>query len=144
MLAQGHDLLNLIPQRPPMVMIDKLISCDERSTSSSFNIDNKNIFIENGRFTASGLIENMAQTAAARTGWLALQAATGADFIAPTGVIGAIKNLEIYHLPLIGSELETRVDVIFEVGNATIISGRINVNDRLIAKCEMKIFLQNN
>lgn len=144
MLAQGSQLLELIPQRPPMVMLSSLVSCNENITNTRLLLEADNIFLENGYFTEPGITENMAQSAAARTGWLAKKAAKDASFIAPVGVIGAIKNLQIFTFPTLGSLLETRIEVLFEFGEATIIKGTVNCAGKTVAECEMKIFLRND
>ena len=64
------DILTLLPQRPPFIMIDKLLSCDKIITKTRFLVRKDNIFIEQGRLTSSGLIENIAQTCAARMGYI--------------------------------------------------------------------------
>lgn len=144
MLAQGPQILELIPQRPPMLMLSSLAACSENITDTQLLLEADNIFLENGYFTEPGIIENIAQTAAARTGWLAKKAATDATFKAPLGVIGAIKNLQIFTLPIAGSLLETRIEVLYEFGEATIIKGCVNCAGNPVAECEMKIFLRND
>jgi hypothetical protein len=64
----GENSLALIPQKPPFVMIDALLFSDEKRTVSSFKIPEKNIFVKEGLFLEPGLVENIAQTAAARAG----------------------------------------------------------------------------
>ena len=70
MLVSEENILELIPQRPPMVMIDRLMSCDEKQVVTELLIRPDNIFIDHKGFTSPGLMENIAQTAAARTGYL--------------------------------------------------------------------------
>ncbi|HMJ46203.1 MAG TPA: hypothetical protein VK498_02685, partial [Ferruginibacter sp.] len=65
----GDAILSYIPQRPPFVMVDKILSSGESSTRTSFIIHEKNIFVENGKFREPGLVENIAQTAAAGAGY---------------------------------------------------------------------------
>ena len=72
MLVQGNDIFNLIPQRPPMVMVDKLFECNDQKALTGFEIVADNILVRNGQFSESGLIENIAQSAALMTGWLAI------------------------------------------------------------------------
>ncbi len=72
MLAEGKKILDLIPQRPPMVMVDKLIECDNYKTITSLTIREDNILSQKGYFTEAGLVENIAQSAALRIGWLAV------------------------------------------------------------------------
>ena len=57
-----------IPQKPPMVMVDRLVSIEGKTTITAFRISPDNIFVEKGLFREPGLIENMAQTAAAGVG----------------------------------------------------------------------------
>src|SRR5665213_1540943 len=67
-----EDILLLIPQRPPFVMVDKLLSCDENSSKTSFRVDEENVLVVKGEFSEEGLIENIAQSAAAHAGYLAM------------------------------------------------------------------------
>jgi predicted hotdog family 3-hydroxylacyl-ACP dehydratase len=60
-----ENVLNLIPQKPPFVMIGRLLHWDEKLTRTSFLVNDDNVFVEDGEFREPGLIENIAQTAAA-------------------------------------------------------------------------------
>jgi 3-hydroxymyristoyl/3-hydroxydecanoyl-(acyl carrier protein) dehydratase len=139
MLVQGNDIFNLIPQRPPMVMVDKLFECSDQKALTGLEIVPDNIFMRKGQFSESGLIENIAQSAALMTGWLAINLQEGKQKI-PLGVIGAVKDFKVYFLPKINTEIVTQIEILFRVANATIVNGKVNVNNRLAAECELKIF----
>ncbi len=139
MLVQGNDIFNLIPQRPPMVMVDKLFECNDQKAMTGLKILPDNIFVRKGQFSESGLIENIAQSAALMTGWLAINRQEGEQKI-PLGVIGAVKDFQVYFLPGVNSEMVTQIEILFRVANATIVNGKVNVNNRLAAECELKIF----
>jgi predicted hotdog family 3-hydroxylacyl-ACP dehydratase len=141
-LATKETILTLIPQHPPMVMVDKLIYSDEQKTITGFSIREGNIFCRKNQFLEAGLIENIAQSAALRTGWIAMQNAGDKMTHPPVGVIGAVKNLRIFRLPKINTEIITEITVQTEIFNATLISGRVKAGDEILAECEMKIFLQ--
>ena len=64
------DIHELLPQQEPFVMIGTLTCFDEVRTVTETTIAADNIFVDDGRFSASGLIENVAQTCAARIGFL--------------------------------------------------------------------------
>jgi 3-hydroxyacyl-[acyl-carrier-protein] dehydratase len=128
-----------IPQKPPMVMVDRLVEIVDKTTVTAFLVREDNVFCENGLFREPGLIENMAQTAAAGVGAKPGNPAGKA----PLGFIGGIRNLKIFGFPKAGQEIITRVTVLHEVFDATIVQGEIFLNDRLIAGCELKIFLIN-
>ena len=86
------------------------------------------------------MIENMAQSAAAGAG-----AKPGIkQGEAPLGFIGGIKNLKIIDFPKAGDEISTTVTVTHEIFDATVVLAEISLNDRLIASCELKIFLISN
>lgn len=126
-----------IPQKPPMVMVNRLVSIEGKTTITAFRISPDNIFVEKGLFREPGLIENMAQTAAAGVG-----AHSQSDNAPPPeGFIGGIRNLKIEAFPAIGDEIVTRVTVMHEIFDATVVLGEVFLNEQRIASCELKIFL---
>jgi hypothetical protein len=60
----------LLPQQPPFVMVDGLLHFDKVKTITRLLVKSDNIFVENGEFSASGVIENIAQTCAVRMGYI--------------------------------------------------------------------------
>jgi 3-hydroxymyristoyl/3-hydroxydecanoyl-(acyl carrier protein) dehydratase len=138
MIAQGDDILNFIPQRPPIVMVDKVISAEDKKTVSGLFIKPDNIFVENNCFQEPGIIENIAQSAALGVGYIC----QSKNEKIPMGFIGAVSNLKILSLPEVNSELRTEIQVDYEVFDATLISSKVFCNEKLIAQAEMKIFLK--
>ncbi|NLE63460.1 MAG: 3-hydroxyacyl-ACP dehydratase [Bacteroidales bacterium] len=126
-------ILDLIPQRHPFVMIDKLLVCTDNIGKTSFFIKESHLFVEKGLFLEAGLMENMAQTCAAHIGYL------NKDKTIKIGVIGSIKNLEIKQLPKVNDTIETTIEVINVVFNTTVVCAKIYCNNQLIASCEMKV-----
>ena len=131
------DIIGLIPQRHPFVMVDQVIKADENSCTTRFYINAGNLLLENETFTEAGLVENIAQTAAAHAGLMALKANTAVR----TGFIGAVTNLEIDRLPFLDDELETSIKIENQIFDVTLISGEVSCCSKIIARCEMKIFL---
>jgi 3-hydroxymyristoyl/3-hydroxydecanoyl-(acyl carrier protein) dehydratase len=138
-IADETDIQGYIPQRLPMVMIGKLLEVADKKTVTSFIIKEDNLFCSGGFFREPGLIENMAQTAAAGVGYLARQ--NEKDL--PVGFIGGLKNLRIRDFPKCGDEIVTEVTVEHEVFDATVASGKVFLEEHCIAECELKIFLLN-
>jgi len=136
--SNNEKIINLIPQKPPFVMVGDAVSTDEKTTVSIFKIEEDNILVENGYLSEAGIIENIAQTLALRGG---LQREKS-DKEAPIGMIGAIKNLNIISRPPVNSTITTTVEVEMEVMNAHLINGNVVLDGKLIAECEMKIFLK--
>lgn len=134
---QDIPLNELLPQRPPFVMIDRLVSCDDVYAVTELTIREDNIFVEDERLTSSGLIENIAQTCAARIGYLNLKAGGTVKI----GVIGAISNLDIIRTPKVGEKLETTIELISEVFQMTLVEAVIRSNGEEIVRANMKIAL---
>ena len=140
MIVSKEHIQPLIPQRKPFVMIDALLHSDDRSTRTAFQVRPENIFVVDGLFREPGLLENIAQTAAAGVGYVVQKEKRPA----PMGYIGAVKNFEVYDLPGVNEELETEIRVTNQIFDITVITGVITCNDRVIARCEMKIFITNH
>jgi 3-hydroxymyristoyl/3-hydroxydecanoyl-(acyl carrier protein) dehydratase len=139
MAFPANDITQLIPQKYPFVMVGKLLFADETTTRSSFVIHADNVFVKNGIFQEAGLMENIAQTAALRAGYKASVEKAAIE----NGYIGSINNFEVFELPEINNELITEVIKQDEVFNVTIVAGKVWLNNKLIASCEMKVFTGN-
>ncbi|MCG8334182.1 MAG: hydroxymyristoyl-ACP dehydratase [Proteobacteria bacterium] len=137
-VAKGDALLELIPQRPPMIMIDSLLKVDEKEFETAFTIKGDNILLENDRLSEAGLIENVAQTSAAGSG----QQYIDKNEPIPLGFIGAVQKLNIFHLPKIGDTLKTTVTLTHKVMNISVVKGIVTNGNRVAAQCDMKLFIQ--
>ena len=118
-------------------MVDKLLYSDDNSAKTSFRINNENVLVMDGEFTEAGLMENIAQTAAARAGQLAIMENKPID----VGYIGTVKNFEIFDLPKVSDELITEVHINNHVFDVAIITGVVKRDDIVVAQCEMNIFI---
>lgn len=125
---------SLIPQRSPFVMVNELSEYSENHLISGFEIKEDNIFVQNGTFQASGLIEHQAQSVALHTGYKYYL--LGKE--APTGYIGAIKSFEAEALPKIGDRLKSEVTILNEVMGVTLVNIITKLNDVEIANSQMK------
>lgn len=133
-----ENITSVIPQREPFVMVDKLIYADETLARTVFQIGEENVLVEDGKFSEAGMVENMAQTAAAHAGYFATQNKETVK----TGYIGAVKKLQIFSLPDIDESLITEIKIVNQVFNVSMIEAKVYCADKLVASCEMKIFLE--
>lgn len=125
---------SLIPQRFPFVMVSSIAEYSESQLISGFEIKNENIFVQEGIFQASGLIEHQAQSVALHTGYKYYL--LGKE--APTGYIGAIKSFDAHSLPKVGDILKTEVTILSEVMGVTLVDAVTTINDEVIASSQMK------
>lgn len=137
MFIHTDDITAYIPQRTPIVMISGILEVRDNITRTGLQIAADNLFVEDGVLQAPGLLENMAQTAAARVGYIALQENTPV----PIGFIGAVKDFEVFAFPPAGSFIETTTEIQSQVFNATMVAAKVTLNGQLMAQCELKIFI---
>lgn len=137
-IIHGEGILGLIPQRPPIVMVDSFFGIEENCSYSGLTITSDNIFCEAGKLQEPGIIEHIAQSAAARIGFIYTR--QGAQV--PLGFIGSVDKLKIYNLPEVGIKLFTEITVVQEVFDITLVSAQVKAGEELIAECRMKIFIK--
>lgn len=130
------DILELLPQRPPFVMVDHLTDYSETQSSCDLTIRQDNIFCEEGQLAPAGLIEHIAQTCAARLGYYNKYVMKESVRL---GFIGEVKDLEIVRLPRLGETIETTVTVMQEIFDVTLVSATVRIGTETIATTSLKI-----
>lgn len=135
------DVRELLPQRPPFIMVDKLTRYDPLRSVTVFTVRRDNLFCKNGVMEEAGLIENIAQTCAAKTGYRNMTGTEHGGGAVKIGLIGMIRQMDIYRNPRVGEQLTTTVEIREEVFNATLVGAKVETGEELIATCEMKIYL---
>ena len=134
------DIHTLLPQQEPFVMVGCLIQIDEKSFATETVVKAENIFVDDGRLSASGLIENIAQTCAARIGFVN-------KYILKKGIqigfIGAVRNLEVVKLPKVGQTITTKVEVVEEVFGMTLANATVTCEGETLVTTEMKIAIRS-
>ena len=135
-----YDILELLPQRRPFVMIDSLLYCDMAVTRTSLEVREDNIFNDGGHLSTAGICENIAQTCAARLGYLSLSSGQPVRL----GFIGAISNMQVLRTPRTGEVLVTEINVLQEVFNITLVHAVVRSGDEIIAETDLKIALADD
>lgn len=135
------DIRSLLPQRDPFVAVDRLVHYDDTEVVTETLVKADSLFTEDGHLTAAGLMENIAQTCAARIGFRTLYV-LGLNKV-DIGVIGALRNMEIHALPPVGQTLTTRVTVKEEAFGITLVKASVTSEGRTLVEGEMKIALKN-
>lgn len=136
------EIERLIPQRDPIVMVDKLIEVKDDVAITGFTVKADNYFIDEDSLLAEpGLIEHIAQSASAFAGYRAIIAGA---IQPPVGYIGEVKKFHCYRRPQPGDELRTTIMMGAEMAGITIITGETRVAAEVVADTQMKIFIQPN
>ena len=99
------------------------------------------MFVEDGVFTAPGIVENIAQTCAARIGYVN-------KYILKKGIqlgfIGAIRDLKVKDLPKVGDTITTTISVIDSVFGMTLVDAVVLNNGAEVASAQMKIAVKES
>ena len=130
-------IAQLIPQRPPFVMVDRVVSCEADTAETEFDITEDNIFLEGGHLQPAGIIENMAQSCAARMGCVNISHNEAIRI----GVIGDIRDCCILRFPSVRDKLTTHISILEEFFSLTLAEITTKVGDEFVATTRMKIAL---
>ena len=125
---------DILLQQEPFRFVDRMLCYQDRECTCAYTVG-ESLLCENGHLSAEGLIENMAQSAAARAGYMC-------KYILhiPTriGMIGDVKHLKISRLPSIGETLLTDVRVIEDVFGITMMEVGVHAGNEQIASAIIK------
>lgn len=131
------DVQALLPQQPPFVMIDRLTHSGPGFTTTQLTVRRDNLFMEaNDVLNPCALVENIAQTCAARLGYINQRKGQ-----VQQGVIGAINNLVVVRAARLGETLTTTVEVTHELMQLMQVHATVMVGSEVIAHGEMKMAL---
>ena len=120
-MSDYPDILSLIPQRPPMVMVDTIVSYSGDESISTFTIRPDNIFVNDGRLSAHAIIENMAQSCAAHF---------GLSQSPRLGIIGALQNISMSHLPAVGDTIHTQIHIVDRVFDMILVEASSSISTK--------------
>ena len=119
-LIAADEIVEYIPQRPPIVMADAFYGIGEDGCArSGLTVCEDNIFVEEGALSECGLIEHIAQSAALRAGYMDRSRGEKVRL----GYIGAVNDLKA-------------------VMNVTLLSARTECGVKPVAECRMKIYME--
>lgn len=135
------ELVDYLPHRPPFLLIDELIVVDQDNFGSNTNPEDKPYLTINGVPQETFLIENIAQTCAAASGYFAKES----NGTAQIGYIGAVTNLKVSKIPDSPSIINTSVKVLQRFGVITLVEGACydQFGEQLLV-CQMKIVLASD
>ncbi|MBR4534685.1 MAG: beta-hydroxyacyl-ACP dehydratase [Bacteroidaceae bacterium] len=141
-MIRGKELLRLIPQRKPFVMIDALGVLSPTSATSTLLVRPSNYFLlPDSTLSETALVEHVAQTCSALMGYK--QGALDREGEPPVGLIGEVKHFESLRRVRLGERVRTQVSFGFTFGNVTIANGECRVDNEVVARVQLKIFMQS-
>ena len=128
-------ITDLIPQREPILMVDNAYVNEVGIVETTLTVCKDNWFCKDDHFLEAGMVEHMAQSAAAMVG-LSNQGEQP-----HIGYIGDIKNFKQYRLPAVGETIITNVTIVMQMENITLIEATSRVNEAVVAEARIKVFI---
>ena len=126
----------LIPQRPPFLLVDRVLSCNQADAVTEFLVSEGHLLLDDDQtLSVAGIIENMAQSCAARMGcvdWMRHEPIK-------IGFIGDVRDAQILRHPHCQELLRTRVHIIEDVFNLMLAQVTVTAGDETVATALMKI-----
>jgi len=148
MEQQAVGIKSYLPHRAPMLMVDNITEITQNEVTTSFKIEKENIFLKNGIFLESGMIENAAQTCSAIVAqplFLDNKIFFKKD-LKLIGFISAIKNLKVHKLPKVDTIIQTKAVLgsrydTDEFAICTMVCSTFEKNE-LLFEAEINLFIQ--
>lgn len=136
------EIEDILPQRPPMLMVDALTEFCDDGASTVLTVRPDCIFVEDGRLTPEGIVENVAQTCAARTGYYNKYVL---GLPVEIGFIGAVRKFRVHSAPSVGETLRTELVIRSEFFGISMADAKVFDNEgNMIAEGTMKIAVRQN
>ena len=135
-LLRSIDVHTLLPQQEPFVVVDTLTQFDGTTTATETLVRPDNLFIDDDALRTTGMIENIAQTCAARIGYYNKYILkTGVQI----GVIGAVRKMMVSGHPHVGQQFRTTVTVVQELLGMTLANAEITCEGETLATAQIKL-----
>ena len=131
---------NILPQRAPFLFVDRLLHYDEKETRTCFRVPEEGLFVSGGCFRTAGLVEHMAQSSAARIGYICRYILHIPVHI---GYIGSVRKLKVFRHPVPGERLETSVILIEDIFGITMTDITVRCGEETIATASVKTALSD-
>jgi radical SAM protein with 4Fe4S-binding SPASM domain len=131
------DVARVIPHKPPMLLIDRLLEVKERASVSELTVREDMIFVdENGHLDDASYPEIISQAVAAQEGFRRF----GGRNPLIEGFLLGIKNLEILGNSFVGDTLRISLHKKAKFGDFGILNGEVHKDQELIARGEIKVW----
>jgi predicted hotdog family 3-hydroxylacyl-ACP dehydratase len=131
------DAARLIPHKPPMLLIDRILEVKERASLSEMKVREDMVFVnKNGMLDDASYPEIISQALAAMEGFRRI----GSSNPLREGFMLGIKNLKVLGSARVGDTLHISIFKIAKYGDFGIVRGEVRNGDTLIAQGEVKVW----
>lgn len=126
----------LLPQRRPVLMVSRLVGYSDSTVATETDIPATGPFVCDGILTTAGIIEAVAQTCAARIGYVNKYILHRPVQI---GFLAAVKDMKVAAHPPVGSTISTTVHVEAELMGMMLAEATVEMAGHVVATTEVKL-----
>ena len=129
----------ILLQEPPFRFVDRLESFDPSDVVTTYTVPADGPLVDRGFLTGAGLVENMAQSSAARIGYISVYI----DHVpVRIGYLGQVRDLTVRRLPASGEVLRTTVHLCQDIFGITLVEASVRCGEEEIARASVKTALR--
>lgn len=139
-LLRSIDVHGILPQQEPFVMIGTMTCFDTTTISMETVVKPANMFVKANKLSTAGMIENIAQTCAARIGYVNKYILKKSVQI---GVIASVRGMEVYAHPHVGDTMATTVKIVGQVLGMMLAEATVTCGGQLLAKTQIKLAVKD-
>ncbi|MBN2644652.1 MAG: hypothetical protein JXR59_04165 [Desulfuromonadaceae bacterium] len=130
--------IELLPHRPPMLLIDELLECQPTSGRVTARFDANSLFADRGgQIEPVVMVELLAQAWAAVKGW---QDRSQGLPVRQGYLVGG-RSVTVYQAPRIGESLSIVVELAGEIDGFAVIDGQIVCGKNTLAEGSLKLWI---
>lgn len=129
------DILELIPQRPPFLFVDKVVAIEEKKIFTSLTISGAEDFFR-GHFPGNPIMPGvLLQEALFQSGAALMSQKVGFGL----GVVTRVQNAKFKNMVRPGDTLEMEVELTESISNASYMKGTTRVNGKVVLVMEFAV-----
>lgn len=129
------DILDLIPQRPPFLFVDKIIDRTENSIKTTLKVTGQEDFFK-GHFPGNPIMPGvLLQEALFQTGAALMAGRAGGGL----GVVTRVQNAKFKNMVRPGDELHMEVELTESISNAHYMKGTTKVDGKTVLVIEFAV-----
>jgi 3-hydroxyacyl-[acyl-carrier-protein] dehydratase len=129
------DILDLIPQRPPFLFVDKVTVLEDHKISTTLRITGEEDFFK-GHFPGNPIMPGvLLQEALFQSGAALMAGKSGGGL----GVVTRVQNAKFKNIVRPGDTLEMEVELTDSLANASYMKGTTRVNGKVVLVIEFAV-----
>jgi predicted hotdog family 3-hydroxylacyl-ACP dehydratase len=132
-----YPITELLPHRPPMILLDAVSAYDEGSLVAAVTITASSLFLAGGSVPSHVALEYMAQACGAHVGILALERG---DPVRIGFMLGTRDFVSFVPGFAIGETLSVIATLVFNEGQMGAFDCRVDIGHRLAAKARLSVY----